>query len=127
MLVSATKTFVGSPTDANRAQCMLFAEPVLGVVDVLVRFVGAEPRFAGTPPQVKREVADYIKPIQAGAMAAISASNLFVGAIKAYLSNPADSGARADISRYATAVNAALTELIAATKEARDAKIMHEV
>lgn len=127
MLVAAVKTFVSSPSDANRAQCMLFAEPVQGVVDVLLRFVGSVPQFVGNPPQVKRDVADYIKPIQAGAMAAVSAANLFVTSVRAYLANPADATARADISRYATAVNTSLAELTNATKEARDAKIMHEV
>ena len=80
--------------------------------------------ISGTPPQVKREVADYIKPMQAGALSAASAMTLLVASMKVVLTNPADTKSLQQIVSYTQSINVALDSLVTAMKSARDAKMM---
>ena len=126
MLVASIKAFVKEPSQENRQSCLTFTKPVIASVECVIEFVKHNSWLDGTPPQMTRDVADYVKPIQAAALSVSSATTLMVGAIKSVLTNPGDQVAPSQVARYASAIDSALTELVQATKVARDAKIMFD-
>lgn len=125
ILVTSIKAFVASPDPEQQAAVPIFAKPVLALIDALIAFSSSD-KFVGTPPQVKREVADYIKPMQAGALSAASAMTLLVASMKVVLTNPADTKSLQQIVSYTQSINVALESLVTAMKSARDAKMMYE-
>lgn len=125
VLVSFIKAFVADPNAATQSAIATFAEPILALIDALIELSKWD-KFTGKPPQVNREVADYIKPMQAGALSASSAMILLVAAAKVVLTNPADAKPAAHIANYKRTIDEALESVIAAMKSARDAKIMFE-
>lgn len=106
MLVASLKNFVKSKgTTQARAECEIFAKPLLGTVHMpracgssaryranraavlgggggvclpvclvpatvhaLMAYSAADPSFNGTPPVFKRDVGEYVKPLQASAL-----------------------------------------------------------
>ena len=127
MFVAAIKTFVASGTDESRRVVHTFALPVLAGIDAIDAFTRAIPAFTGKPPRTTREVAEYVKPIQAAALSTVSAATLMLTSLKAFLENRADTQAEQDMRRYCDTVLDALDQLAAAVKTLRDANLMHEV
>lgn len=126
MLVAAIKSFVSDPQPKHRAACETLSRPIIAVVDGLIEYAKSSDSFAGAPPQMTREVADLAKPIQAGAVSAVSATTLLVGAVKTCLINPAGQTGLSDVTRFSSALESALGELVAAAKRARDSGSLFE-
>lgn len=81
MLVASIKAFVVQQTDSNRHTCSVFSKPVLATIDALVEFVGSVPSLIGTPPQIKKDLAKAIEPIQASALSVVSAVTLMASSV----------------------------------------------
>lgn len=125
ILVTSIKVFVASPNQESQASVATFAKPILALVDALIELSSLD-KFVGKPPQVKREVADYIKPMQAGALSASSAMTLLIATIKVVLTNPSEIKSKDQIANYTNSIQVALQSLLVAMKSARDAKMMFE-
>lgn len=125
VLVTSIKAFVTNQSQEAQNTIALFTKPILALIDALIEFSMGN-KFVGSPPKVKREVADYIKPMQAASLSAASATTLLIAGIKVVLTNPSDRKAKDSISSYNVQINSALGSLVVAMKSARDAKIMFE-
>eukprot|EP00039_Didymoeca_costata_P006179 m.88106 g.88106 ORF g.88106 m.88106 type:complete len:332 (+) comp13143_c0_seq1:223-1218(+) len=124
MLVAAIKALVKDISKDNLVAAQILAKPVLSCVEALIAFVENDPSFKGTPPTVTREIALFVKPLQAAAVAVSSACTLMIGGVRTILTNPSDQTAPATVHKYANLVNESLTDLVSAVKRARDAKIV---
>eukprot|EP00041_Stephanoeca_diplocostata_P004048 m.40463 g.40463 ORF g.40463 m.40463 type:complete len:344 (+) comp14820_c0_seq2:118-1149(+) len=126
VLVSVIKAFVATPTNDLRENAAIFAKPVIATIDAIIEFAASDASFTGSPPQIKREVADFTKPLQAAAMSLVSAATLLVSAARTMLTHPGDTSANQQFTKYSSALNSALQALVTAAKATRDAKIMYE-
>eukprot|EP00038_Savillea_parva_P028602 m.66042 g.66042 ORF g.66042 m.66042 type:complete len:349 (-) comp8333_c0_seq1:145-1191(-) len=122
VLVASIKSFAAHPSAGARATAHLFSKPTLASVDAIIEFA-SNPKFVGVPPQVRREVADYTKPMQAAAMSLVSAANLLIEAVKTSLTAPNDPSGPKLVRRYRDTITTALHALLVALKAARDAKL----
>eukprot|EP00035_Acanthoeca_spectabilis_P022830 m.446043 g.446043 ORF g.446043 m.446043 type:complete len:349 (+) comp19304_c0_seq1:265-1311(+) len=122
VLVAAIKAFAANPSKEARTNAHLFTRPTIASLDALISFSTNE-KFIGVPPQVRREVADYIKPMQAAAMSLVSGTTLMIGAAKNALTNPSDRSGAVLVTRYRESVTTSMHALLVALKAARDAKL----
>lgn len=56
--------------------------------------------LSGEPPKLTRDVADHVKPIQSASMNVVSATTLFVGAVKTVMVNPNDGQAPSLVAKF---------------------------
>eukprot|EP00051_Salpingoeca_urceolata_P027981 m.484320 g.484320 ORF g.484320 m.484320 type:complete len:335 (+) comp23301_c0_seq1:477-1481(+) len=122
MLVAALKDHIKHPTDRTRAACTIFSAPVLSTIDALITYSEDE-SLAGKPPAISKEVGKYLKPMQGAAMCLSSAFALFIRFVKQCIEdkpiNP-----EAHLARYSESINAAVADLVAATRDVRKAELI---
>jgi len=126
MLVATIKAFVAAPSAINRKAAETLSKPLLACIDAVIAIGTSEPRFVGTAPVMTRDVADYVKPIQAAGLSVASAATLFVTALKTRLTQPENRDAPLAMKRYATSIDSALSELVKAMRGCRDSGLIYE-